>query len=433
MLVANGLSRADETMDARKPLIFLRQFSTSRQIEMFETAQVNPPDAIFGLIEEYKRDPNPNKVNLTVGMYQDEHGHTPVMECVRVAKKLIHDEGKSHVYLPISGSESFNQRIPALVFGDSHPVISEHRACSAQTPGGTTALRVAGEMLHKRLDVKNIWISDPTWANHKNIFPAAGLNIKPYRYLDERGTGFDCQGMLESISKSEPHDAILLHTVCHNPTGVDPTPDQWKKIFDVIESRNLVPIFDFAYQGFGQSVDADAFPIREFSQRNLGALICSSFSKNFNLYGERVGAITVLAKNRDQTQAVFSQVKAVVRANYSNPPTFGGQIVKTVFEDAELRSLWLKELEEMRVRISELRSQFVNAINQRLPEVDFSHIIRQRGMFSYSGISGDVVDELKNEHSIYLLKSGRINIAGINSNNLDRLCDAIASVMAVKN
>ena len=399
---------------------------------MFESTPVNPPDAIFGLIEEFKKDPNPHKINLTVGMYQDEEGRTPVMESVRAAKKLIHDEGKSHVYLPISGNDSFNQLIPKLVFGDSHPVISEQRAHSAQTPGGTTALRVAGEMLHKRLGIKNIWISDPTWANHKNIFPAAGLNILPYQYLDERGTGFDCEGMLESIAKSDPHDAILLHTVCHNPTGVDPTPDQWKKIFDVIELRSLVPIFDFAYQGFGEGVDADAFPIREFSRRNLGALVCSSFSKNFNLYGERVGAVTVLANDKDQSLAVLSQVKAVIRANYSNPPTFGGMIVKTVFEDADLKALWLKELEAIRVRISELRSQFVDAISQRLPEVDFSHIVRQRGMFSYSGIAGDVVEQLKHEHSIYLLKSGRINIAGINAKNLDRLCDSIASVMAVK-
>lgn len=398
---------------------------------MFESTPVNPPDAIFGLMEEFKQDSNPDKINLTVGMYQDEAGNTPVMDCVRLAKEMILKTGKSHVYLPISGMDSFNQMIPPLIFGESHTVIGECCAFSAQTPGGTSALRVAGEMLRCRFGVSNIWVSNPTWANHQNIFVGAGLTILPYHYLDDAGTGIDFEKLMQSLERCSVGDAILLHTVCHNPTGVDPTKNQWNEIFDVIERRSLIPIFDFAYQGFGESVDLDAFPIREFCERKLGAIICSSFSKNFNLYGERVGAITVVAGNREDAAAVLSQAKAVIRSVYSNPPTYGAQIVDTVFHNNDLKKLWLQELEAIRVRISELRKNFVAAMEQRLPEVDFGHINRQRGMFSYSGINGDVVDHLKTEHSIYLLKSGRINVAGINANNLGRLCDAIADVMTV--
>ena len=400
---------------------------------MFESTPLNPPDSIFGLIEEFKNDPHPDKINLTVGMYQNESGATPVMEAVKAAKQKILDRGQSHVYLPIAGMNSFNLMTPNLIFGDSHSVMADQRACSLQTPGGTTALRIAGEMLHDRFDVENIWVSNPTWANHLNIFPAAGLNVHKYHYLDEAGTHLDFQRMMEEISCASGGDAILLHTVCHNPTGVDPSKEQWGQLFDAIEQKDLLPIFDFAYQGFGESVDEDAFPIREFCQRNTGALICSSFSKNFNLYGERIGALTVVGPSAEDARAVLSQAKAVVRANYSNPPTFGSAIVQTVFEDSKLKLLWLKELEEIRVRIFELRKKFVASISERLPEVDFSHINRQRGMFSYSGISGDIVDQLKKEYSIYLLKSGRINIAGINAGNIDRLCDAVASVMTVKN
>ena len=399
---------------------------------MFESAPVNPPDSIFGLMEEFRNDSNPEKINLTVGMYQDDSGKTPVMECVRDAKSRIHEAGKSHVYLPIDGLGNFNDLIPGLIFGESHVVLNDHRAYSAQTPGGTSALRVAGEMLRAKFNVKTIWVSQPTWANHLNIFPAAGLNLQHYHYLDETGTAFDLEGCLESISNAENGDAILLHTVCHNPTGVDPTTDQWKQIFAAIETKRMVPIFDFAYQGFGESVPQDSWPIRTYCDGNADALVCSSFSKNFNLYGERVGAITVVGPNSDDAKAVLSQCKAVIRTIYSNPPTFGAAIVDTVFRDNELKEIWLKELETIRLRICELRKQFVAEMKKRLPDMSFDHILHQRGMFSYSGIQGEAADRLKVEHSVYLLRSGRINIAGMNATNLERLCDAIASVMTVK-
>ena len=396
---------------------------------MFESAPVNPPDAIFGLMEEFRADPNPEKINLTVGMYKDDSGQTPVMQSVKAAKKRIFDDGASHVYLPIDGLGNFNDLIPGLIFGDSHVVLDQSRAYSAQTPGGTSALRVAGEMLRARFGVKKIWMSEPTWANHKNIFPAAGLDVGYYHYLDAGGTGFDAERCLESIGTAESGDAILLHTVCHNPTGVDPTAEQWQQIFAAIESKGLVPIFDFAYQGFGEGVAEDSRPIRTYCQNNSDALICSSFSKNFNLYGERVGAITAVGPNADDGKAVLSQCKAVIRTIYSNPPTFGASIVNTVFRDTALKSQWLEELEAIRIRICELRKEFVAEMMNRLPNVSFDHVLNQRGMFSYSGIQGEAVDRLKQEHSIYLLKSGRINIAGMNANNMGRLCDAIASVL----
>ncbi len=398
---------------------------------MFESAPVNPPDSIFGLTEEFRSDPNPNKINLTVGMYQDENGQTPVMDCVKRAKEIILETGESHVYLPIAGMNDYNKRIPELVLGTDHSASASQRAYSAQTPGGTAALRVAGEMLAKRFNVQNIWMSEPTWANHKNIFPAAGLNTRTYHYLDDHGTSIHIDRLLDSLKQAEHGDAVLLHTVCHNPTGVDPSEEQWQQIFDVVLSKKLIPIFDFAYQGFGESVDADAFPIREYCRQANDAVICSSFSKNFNLYGERVGAITVVGPNAEDGKAVLSQAKAIIRAMYSNPPTHGAAIVNTVLNDNELKQQWLKELDAIRSRINDLRVQFVAAISQQIPDLNFSHITNQRGMFSYSGISGDVVDRLKNEHSIYLLRSGRINIAGMNSNNMDRLCDAIASVLMV--
>ena len=396
---------------------------------MFESTPINPPDAIFGLIEEFKRDPNPDKINLTVGMYQDESGNTPLMQCVKQAEQFLLDQAAGHVYLPIDGLKVYNDLMPRLIFGASHQVISDNCVHSAQTPGGTGALRVAAELLVRNYAVKRVWVSQPTWANHLNIFPAAGLEIANYHYLDESGTKFNFEGFIESIAAMNSGDAILLHTVCHNPSGVDPTPEQWTAIIAAIQAKGLIPIFDFAYQGFGVGVEEDAFPIREYCKGNSEAIVCNSFSKNFNLYGERVGAITVVAGSESVAAAVLSQVKKIIRTIYSNPPLHGAAIVATVLADQQLNALWREELEAMRLRITQLRQQFVAAIADRLPDFDFDHVLNQRGMFSYSGISGEPVATLKNEHAVYLLKSGRINIAGINSNSLGRLCDSIAAVV----
>ena len=396
---------------------------------MFESAPLNPPDSIFGLIEQFKKDENPLKINLSVGVYQDESGTTPVMQCVRQAEEKLLAEHGTKSYLPIDGAPSYNQAIGELILGESLSSSSSVHSVSAQTPGGTVSLRLAGELLRRVFDVKTIWMSNPTWANHPKIYDAAGLEIKKYDYLDEQGTGLDFDRILESLRHAQPGEAVLLHTVCHNPTGVDPTVEQWKVLGEFINERQLFPIFDFAYQGFGESLDADAFPIRKFVESGGEALVCNSFSKNFGLYAERVGGISAISPNAETAAAMLSQIKLTIRTMYSNPPLHGGAIVNTVLHDSELRKLWTSELTEIRQRILELREKFVAAMQTRVPEKNFEYINRQRGMFSYSGLTAEQVERLKSEHSIYILGSGRINVAGINSENLNRLCDAIASVV----
>ena len=394
---------------------------------MFKTAPLNPPDSIFGLIEQFKKDTNPNKVNLSVGVYQDESGATPVMKCVRLAEQKMLEAAGTKSYLPIDGRPNYNRAIGKLILGELYDKPDFH-AVSAQTPGGTVSLRIAGELLRRVFNVDTIWMSNPTWANHPKIYAAAGLNVKKYDYLDEQGTRLDFDSMVSTLSQAEPNQAVLLHTVCHNPTGVDPSPEQWEQLCSVVKEKQLFPIFDFAYQGFGTDLDSDAFPIRSYVESGGEALICNSFSKNFGLYAERVGGITAVSQNEDASKAMLSQIKLTIRTMYSNPPLHGGTIVDTVLNDPELRQVWETELAAIRNRILELRSKFVQAMEAKLPQRDFEYILQQRGMFSYSGLTANQVERLREEHAIYALSSGRINIAGINSGNLDQICNAIASV-----
>ncbi len=396
---------------------------------MFQTAPLNPPDSIFGLIEQFKKDTNPNKINLSVGVYQDEAGKIPVMKCVRMAEKKLLDGQGTKNYLPIDGSPTYRDAIGRLILGDEIFDRENVHCVSAQTPGGTVSLRIAGELLRRVFSVDTIWMSNPTWANHPKIYAAAGLNVEKYDYLDDNGTGLGFDRMVESLQQTKPRQAILLHTVCHNPTGVDPTEEQWKQLGAIVKERELFPVFDFAYQGFGTDLDSDAFPIRHFIESGGEALVCNSFSKNFGLYAERVGGISAVSANADVATAMLSQIKLTIRTMYSNPPLHGGSIVDTVLHDVELRKAWETELTEIRERILQLRSNFVAAMQKRLPEKDFEYINKQRGMFSYSGLTKEQVDRLREEYSIYALGSGRINIAGINASNLDRICDAIASVV----
>lgn len=396
---------------------------------MFEAAPLNPPDSIFGLIEKFKKDSNPDKINLSVGVYQDEAGQTPVMKAVRSAEERLLAAANTKSYLPIDGKPSYCESVGRLILGNEMYDRPSVNCVSAQTPGGTVSLRIAGELLRRVFNVDTIWMSNPTWANHPKIYGAAGLKVETYDYLDEHGTGLDFNRVLDSLSKAQPNQAILLHTVCHNPTGVDPSEEQWEQLGQIIRERKLFPVFDFAYQGFGKDIDADAFPIRSFVESGGELLVCNSFSKNFGLYAERVGGVSAVSSSAEVAAAMLSQIKLTIRTMYSNPPLHGGAIVDTVLNDPELRAMWEQELTEIRERILELRSKFVNAMQARLPNKDFQYINRQRGMFSYSGITGDQVNRLRDEHAIYILGSGRINVAGINSKNLDRLCDAIASVM----
>ncbi|MEM7454856.1 MAG: amino acid aminotransferase [Planctomycetota bacterium] len=405
---------------------------------MFESTPLNPPDSIFGLNEEFKADSREQKVNLTVGVYQDESGRTPLMRAVAEAEKRLVADGGNKSYLPIDGLPGYNARIGNLIFGNElRPVgeggsfhCGEINCSTAQTPGGTAALRVSGDMLHKLLGARRIWISNPTWANHKNIYTAAGLEIVPYEYLDEGGTGLDFERMISSLAEAKPGDGILLHTVCHNPTGVDLAQENWQTLFELIREKNLLPVFDFAYQGFGTGIEEDASPIRQFCSAGGEALIANSFSKNFGLYGERVGGITAVAGTPEAARAAQSQIKAIIRRTWSNPPKHGGTIVNTVLGDPELRSVWEAELGEMRDRIKDLRIQFVEAVNGITPDHDFQYVTRQVGMFSYSGLQPEQVARLKEEFAIYALGTGRINIAGLNSANLANVSEAIATVMS---
>lgn len=404
--------------------------------KLFQATPLNPPDAIFGLIEEFKKDPRKDKVNLSVGVYQDESGATPLMKCVRDAEAVLLQQAAPKDYLPIDGIPAYNSLIGNLILGDQLCPVDESpirstsiHSVTAQTPGGSAALRIAGDLLKRVYHVGSLWISNPTWANHSQIFEMAGLNIRKYDYLDDQRTGLDFDKVLASLETANANDAVLLHTVCHNPTGVDFDSDQWRQINLLLRNKSLVPIFDFAYQGFGEGIEGDAAPIREYCRNGGEGFICNSFSKNFGLYGERVGGITAVASSAESAAAVLSQIKLQIRTMYSNPPRHGGEIVSTVLADQAMRSDWTMELAAMRERIKQLRSRFVEIVNGIAPEWDFEHVNLQRGMFSYSGLNCEQIDRLKKEDGIYALATGRINIAGLNGSNINRVCQAIAEVV----
>ena len=396
---------------------------------MFESLQQAPPDPILGLTEMFQRDTHPRKINLTTGVYKDESGNTPILDCVKQAEQRLLEGEETKSYLGIAGLEKFASLTREMVLGSDHEILAQRRACGVQTPGGTGALRVAADFVATRFPNHSVWCSQPTWANHPNVFRAAGLAVENYAYLDAAGTELDFPAMRDQMNQIPEGDVICLHACCHNPTGVDPQTDQWGEIGEIVQRRSLIPLVDFAYQGFGEGLEADATGVRELLRHVSEAMICSSFSKNFGLYSERVGALTVVTTNADAASRVLSHLKSCVRANYSNPPKHGAAIVTAVLEDAALRSAWEQELAGMRERIRAMRKQFVAGMQSRVPQHDMSFILKQRGMFSYSGLSSVQVDALRNEQSIYLVSSGRINVAGMTPENIDRLCEAVASVI----
>ena len=396
---------------------------------MFQQVQTAPPDAILGLNEAFRNDPNPEKINLSVGVYKDENGITPVLKCVKEAEKRLLESENTKSYLPIDGRAGYTKSVRELMFGADHEVLTAKRAVTVQTPGGTGALRVAGDFLADSFQGRTLWHSQPTWPNHPNIFTAAGIPLKTYPYFDKGTNGLDFAGMMEALRQAPKGDIILLHGCCHNPTGIDPTLEQWKAIGDLIQEKELLPLLDFAYQGFGDGLSEDAAGLREIARPGQEMLICSSFSKNFGLYNERVGALTAVAGHEAEAVAVLSQLKKVIRANYSNPPTHGAA-VETVLADADLNAMWEEELAHMRNRINGIRKLFVDKISACGIDQDFSFIHKQKGMFSFSGLNQMQVDQLRNEMSIYIVGSGRINVAGISETNVDRLCEGIKKVLS---
>lgn len=395
---------------------------------MFESVQPAPADPILGLTEAFRADPNPNKINLGVGVYKDASGQTPALACITEAGERLAREGAGSSYLPIPGLAEYTASVQRLAFGDSHEVVASGRAFTAQTPGGTGALRVVGDFLAQNLPGATLWVTDPTWANHANIFKAAGVPLAKFSYFDRETNSLAFGDMLDALGKIPAGDAVLLHGCCHNPTGVDPTPDQWQQIASKVYAQKLLPILDFAYQGFGDGIEQDAAGLRAMAQEGEEMVLCSSFSKNFGLYCERVGAATFVAADAERASVVGSQVKRVIRANYSNPPAHGARLVATVLADAGLRERWLAELSSMRDRINGMRGLLVDKLKEKGAAGDFEFIRQQRGMFSFSGLTKDQVHALRDRHAIYIVDSGRINVAGITQANVDRLTEAIAEV-----
>ncbi|GAA3530817.1 amino acid aminotransferase [Zobellella aerophila] len=396
---------------------------------MFEKVTAAPADPILGLTDAFRKDPRTDKINLGVGIYKDEAGQTPVLRCVKKAEARLVQEQTTKNYLSIEGTEAYGRVVQKLLFGADSAVIGANRARTAQAPGGTGALRIAGEFIARQLDTNTIWVSNPTWANHQKVFTTAGLEVKEYGYYDAATKDLDFDAMLADLSQAKAGDVVLLHGCCHNPTGIDPTAEQWAQLARLSAEKGWLPLFDFAYQGFARGVEEDAQGLRVFAEHNSELLIASSFSKNFGLYNERVGAFTLVATDAAVADTAFSQIKGIIRANYSNPPSHGAAVVAMVAEDEALYQDWLAELAEMRDRIQEMRTLFVEKLSALGVDQDFSFIARQNGMFSFSGLSKEQVARLKDEFGIYIVGSGRISVAGITKANIDALCNAIAAVI----
>ncbi|EID4390318.1 aspartate/tyrosine/aromatic aminotransferase [Vibrio vulnificus] len=396
---------------------------------MFEKVVAAPADPILGLTEEFKKDPRAEKINLGVGIYKTEQGETPVLATVKKAEAALVETEKTKSYLTIEGTAEYALAVQKLLFGADAELINAQRAKTAQAPGGTGALRVAGEFIKRQLGNVKIWISNPTWANHHGVFRAAGLETVEYAYYNPETKDKDFAAMLADLEKASAGDVVLLHGCCHNPTGIDPTEQEWEALAKLVADKGLLPLFDFAYQGFAKGVEEDAQGLRTFAKFNKEILVASSFSKNFGLYNERVGAFTLVAESQEIAETAFSQVKAIIRSIYSNPPAHGSAVVTHILNDAALRAEWEAEVAEMRDRIQEMRELFVATLKEEGVAADFSFIERQNGMFSFSGLNKDQVARLKEEFAIYIVGSGRISVAGMTKSNMGPLCKAIAAVL----
>ena len=396
---------------------------------MLENITAAPADPILGLNEKFLSDPRSDKINLGVGVYKDENGNTPVLHSVKKAEKRLLDSENSKTYLGIPGSADYALAVQQLLFGEDSPIVTEGRAQTAQTPGGTGGLRVAAELISRQIGATRVWVSDPTWANHMGIFQAAGLEISRYGYYDADAHDIDFEAMLGDLDKAAAGDVVLFHGCCHNPTGIDPDREQWARLAELCASRKLLPLFDFAYQGFARGLDEDAEGLRLFAEQCSEILVASSFSKNFGIYGERTGAFTLVAGSAAVAATVFSQVKSIIRVIYSNPPKHGAALVAMILSDPELRAEWEGELAAMRDRIKQMRSLLVSTLRQKGVAQDFSFIERQNGMFSFSGLSKEQVLKMREESGVYAVDSGRFNVAAMTTGNMNPLCDAIAAVV----
>lgn len=388
-----------------------------------------PRDPILGVTEAFNADTNPRKVNLGVGVYYNDEGKVPLLECVRKAEQQLVAQAAPRAYLPIDGLAAYDKAVQALVFGADSPLIRDRRVVTVQALGGTGGLKIGADFLRRIAPGASIWISDPSWENHRALFENAGFRVNTYRYYDSATRGLDFAGMLAALATVPAGDVVVLHACCHNPTGADLTAEQWGQVISQVRERGLIPFLDIAYQGFGDGIDADAHAVRAFAQAGMPFFVSNSFSKSFSLYGERVGALSIVAESADEAARILSQVKRIVRTNYSNPPAHGGKVVATVLETPELRALWESELAGMRDRIRDMRAQLVLKLEARVPGADFRFVVHQRGMFSYSGLTKAQVDRLRTEFSVYAIDTGRICVAALNSRNIDHVVEAIAAVI----
>ncbi|MEN9820403.1 MAG: hypothetical protein RL176_305 [Pseudomonadota bacterium] len=401
-------------------------------MNLFASVQLAPKDPIFGLTEAYTADQRPGKVNLGVGVYYTDDGKVPLLKAVLAAEQEVVAKQSPRAYIPIEGPNPYNSAVQNLLFGADSPLIKEGRVVTAECLGGTGALRVGGDFV-KRLDTgAPAAISAPSWENHRGIFESAGYQVLEYAYFDPKTRGVDFDGMVKSLESFPAKTLVILHACCHNPTGADLTAEQWKKIISICQTRQLIPFLDIAYQGFASGIEQDGAAVRMFADSGMSFFVSSSFSKSFSLYGERVGAISIVTQSKEESTRVLSQLKRVIRTNYSNPPTHGAAIVATVLNSPTLRQMWEDELAEMRERIKAMR----HGLNQKLAasgvQQDFSFIEAQRGMFSYSGLTADQVAKLQEQDGIYALSTGRICVAALNTKNLDRVAQAIARVLVSK-
>jgi aromatic-amino-acid transaminase len=395
---------------------------------LFAGVELAPRDPIMGLTEAFNHDTRSHKVNLGVGVYLNDEGKIPVLRAVAEAERQRAELPLPRGYLPIDGIPAYDLAVQQLLLGvDSH-LIKEGKAITAQALGGTGGLKVGADLLRRVLPGSKVAISDPSWENHRAIFEYAGFEVITYPYYDATTRGLNVDAMIAGLKALPPKTVVVLHACCHNPTGVDPTPAQWPAILAAVRDADLVPFLDIAYQGFGESIEGDGLAVRLFAESGLTFLVASSFSKSFSLYGERVGALTIVDSSKEESSRVLSQLKRVIRSNYSTPPTHGGMVVTTVLGDPELRSMWVKELGEMRDRIKDMRRGLADRLKERGLTQDLSFMVKQRGMFSYSGMNAAQVERLQKEFGIYAVSSGRICVAALNHKNLDYVADAVAAV-----
>ncbi|PNK65509.1 MULTISPECIES: amino acid aminotransferase [Pantoea] len=397
---------------------------------MFQNVDAYAGDPILSLMETFKQDPRTNKVNLSIGLYYDEQGIIPQLQAVAAAEEQLKAEPQqASLYLPMEGLNAYRNAIAPLLFGADHPMLKAGRIASIQTLGGSGALKVGADFLKRYFPNSGVWVSDPTWDNHVAIFNGAGFEVKSYPWYDAETNGVKFDAFLAALKALPKQSIVLLHPCCHNPTGADLTDAQWDQTVEVLKAQELIPFLDIAYQGFGAGMEADAYAIRAIAAAGLPALVSNSFSKIFSLYGERVGGLSIVCDSTEEAGRVLGQLKATVRRNYSSPPNFGAQVVARVLNDDALKANWLAEVEAMRLRIIAMRKTLVDVLSTALPGKNFDYLLKQRGMFSYTGLSAQQVDRLREEFGIYLVGSGRICVAGLNSNNVQQVAQAFAAVM----